>query len=542
MVITKIIFGIGSNMININKVVVVGGGSAGWMAAATFIKQFPDKEIVCIESPDFPIVGVGESTLGGIRVWTKFLDIDEKDFMKYTDASYKLAIKFTDFYDKDAGSFYYPFGKPHRKGTNFGLGDWYFKKALYPDIPVSDYAYTFYPAVALCEKNKISENKSGVLPSWQKDMDVAYHFDAIKFGQWLKNNYCLPRGVKLIPSTVKNIITNKNGIESLELENGDLVSADLFIDATGFKSLLLEKTLEEEWLDYSEMLPNNRAWATRIPYTDKEKELEPYTNCTAIQNGWVWNIPSWERIGTGYVYSDKYVTPEQALIEFKEYLKSNYMTVPDTNRDVDSFEYRDVPFRIGIHKRTWVKNVAAIGLAAGFIEPLESNGLYTTHEFLLKMMMTVERGKVSQNDIDMYNAVTKNMFDTFAFFVSSHYAMSVRQDTKYWQDISSRQFDPTMQELDAKFSQGYLNLAEDLLTNHRLAAESGLGCIATGLHHFPINKAVADMFNLNSDSRDLYKEVEKVIKMWNALHIDWEREADSSPTIYEYLKTNIYHE
>jgi hypothetical protein len=535
-------FGIGKIMINLNKIVVVGGGSAGWMAAATLIKQFPEKEIVCIESPDFPIVGVGESTLGGIRVWTKFLGIDEKDFMQYTDASYKLAIKFTDFYDKGAGSFYYPFGKPHRVGTNMGLNDWYFKKVMYPETPVSDYAYTFYPAVALCEKNKISDNKLGRLPSWKKEMDVAYHFDAIKFGQWLKNNYCIPRGVKLISSTVKNILVNENGIEFLELENGEKITADLFVDSTGFKSLLLEKTLNEEWLDYSAMLPNNRAWATRIPYTDKEKELEPYTNCTAIENGWVWNIPSWERIGTGYVYSDKYVSPEQALVEFKNYLRSKYMTVPDENRDVDSFEYRDVPFRIGIHKRTWVKNVVAIGLAAGFIEPLESNGLYTTHEFLLKLIRVTERGRVSQTDIDMYNAVTKSMFDTFAFFVSAHYAMSIRQDTKYWQDISNRHFDPSMQELNVKFNHGYLNLAEDLLTNHKLAPESGMGCIATGLHHFPIDKVIADMFNLNSDENDVYANTEKVIRMWDLLHVDWEREADESPTVYQYLKDNIHNE
>ena len=133
--------------------------------------------------------------------------------------------------------------------------------------------------------------------------------------------------------------------------------------------MLLEEALLEPFDDFSEMLPNNRAWATRIPYTDKEKEMEPYTNCTAIENGWVWNIPSWERIGTGYVYSDKHASPEQALEEFKNYLRSDKLTIPNPNRDVDSLEFKDVRFRTGIHKRTFVKNVVAIGLAAGFIEP-----------------------------------------------------------------------------------------------------------------------------------------------------------------------------
>lgn len=536
----KKIFGIGKIMININKIVVVGGGSAGWMSAATMIKTFPDKEIICIESPDFPIVGVGESTIGGIKLFTHFLGIDEKDFLRHTNGSYKLSIKFTDFYDKGSGSFYYPFGVPYTLGTENGLRDWYFKKAMYPETPLSDYAYTFYPAVAMCEKNKYSNNDSKRLSGWRKDLDVAYHFDAIKFGQWLKNNYCLPRGVKLISDTVKSIISDENGIKTLVLNSGEEVSADLYIDCTGFKSMLLEKELESEWLDYSYMLPNNRAWATQIPYTDKEKELEPYTNCTAIQNGWVWNIPSWERIGTGYVYSDKYVSPEKALEEFKEYLRSEYMTIPDKNRDVDSFKYRDVQFRVGIHKKTFVKNVVAIGLSAGFIEPLESNGLYTAHEFLLKLSRTISRGKVSQNDIDMYNAVTKTMFDTFASFVSMHYALSVRQDTQYWKDISNRSFDPSLEDGKPKYHKGYLNLAECLFTTHSTPPESGWGCISTGLNHLPVDDTIASFFELSDPVS--FNKVKNVMRMWEKIHQEWEYEADNSPTLYEYLKNNIYNE
>lgn len=538
MVTIKIHSGTGSNMININKIVVVGGGSAGWMSAATMIKTFPDKEVVCIESPDFPIVGVGESTVGGIRLFASFLGIDEKDFLKHTDGTYKLSIKFTDFYDKGSGSFYYPFGVPYLEGTEQGLRDWYFKKYLYPETPLSDYAYTFYPAVAMCEKNKFSENKSGRLSGWRKDLDVAYHFDAVKFGQWLKNNYCIPRGVKLIPASVESIVSDDNGIKELILSNGDSVSADLFIDCTGFKSLLIEKELNSKWLDYSYMLPNNRAWATQIPYTNKEKELEPYTNCTAIQNGWVWNIPSWERIGTGYVYSDKYVSPEEALVQFKDYLKSEYMTVPDANRDVESFKFRDVQFRVGIHEKTFFKNVVAIGLSAGFIEPLESNGLYTAHEFLLRLSRTLSRGKVTQTDIDMYNLVTKSMFDTFATFVSMHYALSTRQDTKYWQDVSSRSFDENMDRV--RFYRHYANLAENIFTTYSTPSESGLGCISTGLNHLPVDDMVASFFEISDPVR--FNKTHNIIRMWEKIHQDWEYEADTSPTLYEYLKTNIYNE
>jgi tryptophan halogenase len=375
---------------SLNKIVIVGGGSAGWMAASSMIKAFPNKDISIIESPDFPIIGVGESTIGGLRVWSNWLGIDEKDFMPHTDAIYKLSIRFTDFYKEDSGSFHYPFGDLNTEGTLNGTNDWFVKKAIYPDTPVSDFAETFFPSCLMAEQNKINKT-SGMFEGFDFNRDTAFHFDATKFGQWLKTNYCLPRGVKLISDTVVNVAITEEGVDSVTLSNGDVIKADLFIDCTGFKSLLIGDALNEPFLDYSDILPNNRAWATRIPYTDIYKEMQPFTDCTAINNGWVWNIPSWNRIGTGYVYSDKYVTPDEALKEFKNHLRSSKMKVVDANRDVDSFEYKDVKFKIGIHKRTFVKNVVALGLSAGFIEPLESNGLYTVHDFIIKLINVLRK-------------------------------------------------------------------------------------------------------------------------------------------------------
>jgi tryptophan halogenase len=216
------------------------------------------------------------------------------------------------------------------------------------------------------------------------------------------------------------------------------------------------------------------------------------------------------------------------------------MTVPNKNREVDSFEYRDVKFRIGIHKNTWVKNVVALGLAAGFIEPLESNGLYTTHEFLIKLVRSLYRGKISQTDIDMYNATTKNMFDTFATFVSMHYSLSHRQDTKYWQDISNRKFDPEMQEFNLKYPKGYLNLVENIFTTYTTPTDSGLGCIATGLNHLVIDNVAADLFIMHDKS--ILQKIKDTLEIWENVHKEWELEADESLTVYEYLKKNVYEE
>jgi tryptophan halogenase len=528
-------------MITINKIVIVGGGSAGWMSAATMIKAFPDKEIVVIESPDYPTVGVGESTIGEITGWARWIGIEDKDFMPATDAVYKMSIKFTDFFKKDSGSFHYPFGVPFTDGTLTGLNDWNIKKANFPDLEVSDYSRTFFPALTLAEQNKISFNTSKKLDNFNFKRDVAYHFDATKFGLWLKNNYCIPREVVVIPQTVESINTNESGIESLVLTDGTLVKADLFIDCTGFKSMLLEGALGERWDDFEHMLPNNSAWATRIPYTDKEKEMEPYTNCTAIGNGWVWNIPSWERIGTGYVFSDKYISKEDALQEFKDHLRSDKMTIHNPDRDVDSYEYKYIRFKVGIHNRTFVKNVVAIGFAAGFIEPLESNGLFTVHEFLDKLVKTLSRGTATQWDRDAYNAITRQQYLNFKEFVAAHYALSNRDDTKYWQDITNKVYQPQVPDLEPSLLNGFNELASKHIDRKRHESHGGMHCIAAGMNYFPVSKENIERWN-HYDNTNYYDLCASTWSLWEAYRARWQQEADESPTMYQWLKDNIHND
>ena len=142
-----------------DNIMVVGGGSAGWMTAATLIYQYPNKKITLIESPDYPTVGVGESTIGGINEWLSYLKIEDTDFMPYCDASYKLSIRFENFYKKNDGGFHYPFGVPYTKNNEFDSNDWYYKKACLPELPITDYAYCYYPQMALVNQNKIYKNK-----------------------------------------------------------------------------------------------------------------------------------------------------------------------------------------------------------------------------------------------------------------------------------------------------------------------------------------------------------------------------------------------
>ena len=515
----------------INKIVVVGGGSAGWMTAATLIKYFPNKDITVIESPDIPIVGVGESTLGQINEWLHILDIKEDDWMKDCDASLKMSIKFTDWAGENSGYFHYPFGDSWNIGTSFGVNDWFIKKAKYPDTPNTDFVECFFPAMQLVNQNKIIKNENNELPGWRYDIDVAYHFDATKFGAWLRDSYCIPKGVNLITNSIKeDVKTNENGVEYVELVSGEKIYADLYIDCTGWKSLLLSKALGVPFKSYADMLPNNKAWATRLPYTNKEAQLEPYTNCTAIENGWVWNIPLWSRIGTGYVYSDKYVSDDQALVEFKNHLKKT-----NSEELVESLEYRPIKMRVGIHEKVFHKNVTAIGLSAGFIEPLESNGLFTVHEFLHRLIKTLSRPSIGQLDKDGYNSACEGDFRAFAEFVALHYLVATRDDTQYWKDAKQRTINTGNKQPGDYLGYGFDN------TIYKRDVESvfdstmgGMPFIGTGLGYYPITEAIIKRSEFKYNKS--LDHVQDSFIIWESNKEHWSRVAETAPTLFEFLK------
>jgi len=524
----------------IQKIVVVGGGSAGWMTAATLIKAFPDKNIFVIESKDVPIIGVGESTIGGIRTWTRYIGLSESTFFPETDASLKLSIKFTDFYKKDGGAFHYPFGNPMSVNEGNPFFQWHLKKYFYPETPSQDFVNCLFPSASLFEKNKFSINLNGEFDNFDSNNDVAYHFDATKFGAWLKKNYCIPRGVKHIEATVNNIICNEDGISYLELDNNETISADLFVDCTGFKSILLGGALNEDFDSFSEMLPNNKAWATRLEYKDKEKELEGFTNCTALGNGWAWNIPLWSRLGTGYVYSDKFISSEMAKEEFKNYLMSDKMKVPRSREEVDLLEFKDISMRVGIHKRTFVKNVVAIGLSAGFIEPLESNGLFSVHEFLFKLVDILQRGEINEFDRYMYNTSVRELYETFARFVALHYALSHRSDTEYWKDINKKDFPSALPYETNDTTDAFYNMSWRYMSEwgHPLGP-AGITYIATGMNINMFNQA--RIMNLQYRTPvDLKTEVDNCIEVWEKDKEKWGKASDDAETLYDFLKNNFY--
>jgi tryptophan halogenase len=522
-------------MPNLKNIVIVGAGSSAWMTAATLKEYYPSYNVTVIESPDIPTIGVGESTQQLLFSWMDSIGVDYKDFMSYTDASYKLSIKFRNFHEKKDAGFHYPFGALFTGNSSYDLQDWYLKKIKYPETPITEFYDSFWPMMTLIKDSKISTNKTKALPNFDFKNNIALHFDATKFASWLKEKFSIPRGVNLISANVTEIKNNESGIEYLTLSNGDTITADLYIDCTGFKSLLISSVEDSKFLSYSDRLPCNKAWAIQMPYVDIEKELENYTNCTALGYGWVWNIPLYSRVGTGYVYSDRFTTKEEALEEYKNYLMSDQMVVPRTKEQVDEIEFRDVTFRTGRQEKVWNKNVVSIGLSAGFIEPLESNGLHTTHEFLKVLSKYISRGFYNQTDIDQFNIIASNIYDGFFDFVEMHYVLSKRDDTDFWKYMTSKPNDIS------KTMSSLYQVSQD--RSQMLSAyqkdRTGLVSILTGHNIFPLGPESLKIWNAvvpqDVDTTIAGFDFKTKREMKN-----WQEEADGSPTHYEYLKNNFH--
>ena len=508
-----------------NKIVIVGGGSAGWMTASALIKAYPQKNIFLVESKDIPIIGVGESTTFEINGFFNFLDLDYSSIMKYTNAAYKVAIGFTNFKTKDSPTFYYPFGHPNLDPeiTHYGLDDWHYKKAFYPETEDQDYVRYFFPQAKSMETNKIVIDKVDSMNPYQPHRDLALQMDATKLGNWLAEYYAIPRGVKRIFGTVSSVNGNENGITSIVLDDGTNINADLFIDCSGFKSMLLGNFMKEKFISTAEYLPNNRAWTAHIPYIDKEKELQTFTNCTAINNGWVWNIPLWNRIGSGYVYCNDFISDEDALEEYKNYLDSDKMVVYDPNRS-KNLTFKNIKITNGYYERFWVKNVVAVGLSAGFLEPLESTGLLLTHQNCFALVDALERGDVSQYDIDNFNYKTRIRIERMFDFVGMHYALSQRDDTPYWKHVTSK-----------KYPENYFKASVEW-------ANKNVDTIKTGFGVRPFYKTYISLLEKMSDinNSDIKTKMDKYFNKRLEAKKNWDSIIDNSKSHFEILREKFY--
>ncbi len=521
----------------IKSIMVVGGGSSGWMTAAALSKKFgKDIKISVLEGENSNPVGVGESTITKFNAYLNLLELEDKEWMPHCNATYKTSIRFTNFRDGKGEVFEYPFAGAH---TEESFGKWSIVRAKYKLGPDS-FCEFLNDAYWLAKHNRMTDGSNFDM-SFSLKNDTAYHFDASLFGKFLKTKFC-----KKANHYIDDVVTVKKDddgyITSLVGNSGTEYSADLYVDCTGFKSLLLEKEMGSEFISFKLWLDNNRAIATHLSYKDKTTEISNVTNCTALSSGWSWNIPLWNRMGSGYVYSSDFISDDDAEKEFKQHVG---------NEDI---EIRKINIRHGVRKRGWVKNVVGVGLAFGFIEPLESTGLVSTHEMIDQLVETLDRREcnITGFDRDSYNYTCQLLVSGYMHFVSLHYKLSQRSDTPYWKYQTELKdwfelSDPRLfsdKKLHCSYENGSTSFYENVHQMHSLAhrwdpEKHGIAYIMAGMGHVPYADHLYDYLrngsedNFEHDIDKIYQEYQKYAKLM-------EENILKLPTSYEFLKENIY--
>ncbi len=399
----------------IHKVVIVGGGTAGWMAAAALSKALGKTlDISLVESDEISTVGVGEATVPPLINFHGLLGIKEQDFMAACQGTIKLGISFENWKERD-DKYIHAFGKTGR--DHWAAGFWHcWLKGLRSGL--SD-AYGDYCVEHLAAR----AGKFAILPNSRDghnyQVNYAYHFDAGLYAKFLRK-IAENNGVKRTEGKIISVATNTDTgfIESVSLASGQFIEGDLFIDCSGFRALLIEQTLHTGYEDWSHWLPCDSAVAVQ---TTLVGEPVPYTRAIARDFGWQWRIPLQHREGTGLVYCSRYLSDDDA----KKTLLQNVDGEP-------FFEPRVIKFRSGQRLKHWNKNCVALGLASGFIEPLESTSIHLVQQGILRLVSLFPSGGIRQSDIDEFNAQTKVETNNVRDFIILHYHATQRTDTAFW--------------------------------------------------------------------------------------------------------------
>ena len=401
---------------SLKKIVIVGGGSAGWMTAAALSSMLPEgsASVTLIESDKIGTVGVGEATIPDMINFNGMLGINEAEFLKATNGTFKLGIEFIDW-GKKGDRYLHPFGQHgvDMQGIDFHQY-WLHSKANGQGTALEDYSIC---AVA-AKQNKFSlpnPNPKSVM----SHLRYAYHIDATLYAKYLRN-YAEKRGVRRLEGLVQNVGQNAEtgDITNVSLENGDTIEGDFFFDCTGFRALLTEKTLGVPFKDWAHWLPCDTAQTVASERVDP---LLPYTKATAKTAGWQWRIPTQHRTGNGHIYSSQYMEDDEAIDILMDGLDSSAKG-----------ELRKIRFKTGCRESFWNRNCIAIGLSSGFLEPLESTSLYLIQMGISRFITLFPTADVSPIVRDEYNFQMRKEFDQVRDFIILHYVATERDDSPFW--------------------------------------------------------------------------------------------------------------
>jgi tryptophan 7-halogenase len=401
----------------ITKVVIVGGGTAGWMAAAALSRLSGSglTEVTLVESDAIGIVGVGEATIPPIRHFNEIIGIDERDFIRATQGSFKLGIEFRGW-TRPGHRYIHPFG-PY--GADIGAvkfhQHWLRLRAMGRAADIEDYN--------LCAVASRQGRFGPVAPQARSplaQLHWAYHFDASLYAKYLRA-FCEARGVTRREGRITQVHQRgEDGfIEAVELESGERIEGELFIDCSGFRGLLIEQTLKAGYEDWTGWLPCDRAVA--VPCAHGAEGLTPYTRSTAREAGWQWRIPLQHRVGNGYVYSSAHISDDEAAATLLASLEGEAQADP-----------RPLRFTTGQRKAAWVKNCVALGLASGFLEPLESTSIHMIQTGITRLLHLFPDRRFDARGIAEYNRLTARHAAQIRDFIILHYHANQRAGEPLW--------------------------------------------------------------------------------------------------------------
>ena len=412
------------------KVIIVGGGTAGWTVAAALAKLLPSvADVHLIESADIGIVGVGEATLPHIRHFIQKLGIDEADFMRATHATFKLGIDFRDF-GKIGDSYIHPFGTYGQPMANVPFYHYWLQARAHGGAKdIGDYSL----GVRIARAGRFALPSDDDL-SLASTYGYAYQFDATLFGPYMRD-FAILHGARRTEGRITQITRDgqSGDVASVTLESGDTFTADLFIDCSGFRSLLLGDTLSEEWEDWSHWLPCDSAAA--MPTASPPGDIEPYTRATAMPAGWRWRIPLQHRVGNGYVYSSAFISDDDACAALQSAVEGQALAEP-----------RLLKFRAGRRRRSWVKNVVAIGLASGFLEPLESTSIYLAQMAVTRLLDLFPVDGCDDATRAEFNRLVDMEYDRIRDFLILHYHATTRDDSPFWDHVRTMKVPDTLSD------------------------------------------------------------------------------------------------
>lgn len=423
-----------------DHILIVGGGTAGWLSAAILAKTLNSQakaaiKVTLVESPDIPILGVGEGTWPNLRATLKKIGVSETDFVRECDATFKQGAQFINWrFDpkQQSSSYYHPLATVSHSSYDFNLAPYWLmqdkrQRQAY-DVSVASQA-------RLCDQGKAP--KQIVMPEYSAAQEYAYHLNANKFAEFLKKHCIENLGVNFISANVTKVaLDHEQYISHVETDHRQhhIINADFFIDCSGAKGLIIKQTYNIAWQDISDIIFNDTALAVQVPYRDKNHKISTHTKASAQTAGWIWDIGLQQRRGVGHVYSSKYIDQASAEQQLIDYIGDDFS---------DDLTLRKINLNHGYHKKFWHKNSVAIGMSAGFVEPLEASAIFLFDAAANMIAAQFPRHKSQMPYVEeKFNQHFTLRMERTVEFIKLHYCISQRRDSQYWRDNCDRKSIP----------------------------------------------------------------------------------------------------